>query len=293
MVHFTSLCLLTLFLFSGFTINAQQPPEQPALPITCEDESGNEVTLATGAHIIVEDMVSGLDYTATVMGIDDFNPIMAVVNGQGEIRCVDDARDTSDFTADLPTTNFIDSQSRNTQIRFNNGVNDDTGDVSIFISNIDEEPGAFLLTVEGMAVNEFDDAGDIFSIIMTEEIRAADVFPTIYAFSVTGRLDPTISLVSDTGEVLTDDTETEIFCDDSGIEEICWGENVTLDSFYVTRSFNRELRAREYDAMLTYQHPEDEEPDRERLSYLVGSYLGTSFGDYVVAFHITIEEVEE
>ena len=276
------LAFILIIMVSGVTSFGQEDiisVDDIGVSVVCED-----FTIDGGVEILVNNMMTGLDYTVTAVGIGGFNPVMAVVQEDGLADCADDSREANNFAADLPTTGFVEAQNRNPSIRFRNNVGGDEADVSIVVGGFENSFGEFLVIIEGMSIGDFDLEGDVFSIFLSNNILATDFPPTVYAVSVTGGLDPVIYLVDDDNTELFDENDEMIYCDDAGFEEICWGDSVPLDGYYVSRSFNRQLTTFEYDSMLGYDRFDPEVDDH--INYRVGSYLGNTFGDYVVVFHI-------
>lgn len=272
---------------------AQPPGSNTRAQGGCGDENIRE----NGVEIIIRDLQGGLDYTATAIGVDRFDPVLAIVLGDEIIECVDNVREIDGYAIDLPTTNFIERGRGNTQIRFNTGNQGDTEDVSIIVGEHDGNDGEFVLIMEGLFIEQSSEIGDIFSLRLTPQIIEAEKIPTVYAISVTGDLDPVLAYVNDEGDVIVDEDEALISCDDAGFEESCWGESSELENFFVTRSFQRQLDTQSYDAMLTVPFEDEvtEENSDEPIfqNYMVNSYQGSTFGDYVIAFHVAIQQIRD
>jgi hypothetical protein len=280
------LALSFILIMSGLPVSSQDDPSPDSDFNEVTYECDNGLLIEDGVEVILVNVVSNLDYTVTVIGIDGFDPILAVIQSNGLVDCVDDSREANNFVADLPTTGFIQAQNRNSQIKFRNNVRTGLADVQVLVGGARQSYGEFLMIIEGMAVHQFADEGDIFSIRITDSLLASDIPPTAYAISIIGGLDgldPVIYLVDNDGTEFVDENDIQIYCDDAGFSDICWGTSVVLDGYYVSRTFNRQVDAQQLDAMLTFDQPELLE---DYVNFRIGSYLGSGFGDYITVLHI-------
>jgi hypothetical protein len=284
-------CFIFILLILGFAVTAASAQEDETGPIAVECDDGTEFT--NGVAVTIIQMRTGFNYTATVLGIDGFDPALAIFSSEGGSLCADESREARSYAADLPTTGEIEPQDENVQITFNNGASsgDAFADITLVIGSAEDETGEFLLLLEGMAVTEADGSGDPFSVFLNEPVIASEIPVTMYAISVTDALDPLINLVDEDGDVIEDEEGNDIYCDDAGSEALCWGESESLDSSFVSRTGDRTLGGYELDSMLSLP-VEGIEPGLY-FNYLVTSYNNTTTGDYVVAFHIGIGAAEE
>ena len=260
-------------------------PDGPiGVDVTCPD--GRQIT--NGVKVTVVQMRTGFDYTATAVGINGFDPVLAVLDPQGRAAlCNDDERNASNYSADLPTTGYIPPSSTTAQVPFrNNGSG--FSDVSLVVGGFNEgEEGEFLLVLEGMAYTEADNLGDPFSIEITPGMIASGVDPTIYMVSVTDQLDPYISLIDSEYNAYVDEKGNQIwYCDDAGTD-LCYGESTTMIGSYISRAANRpNLGGYGFDAMLTLPIAEGDE--FFTVNALMHSSSFNTYGNYLVAFHMGI-----
>ena len=79
------LCLtaLVLILFAPTAAQAQLPN---GVSVTCDDGTSFD----NGVEIIVNQMRSGFTYTATAVGLNGFDPVLAVLDSSGGGLCSDD-----------------------------------------------------------------------------------------------------------------------------------------------------------------------------------------------------------
>lgn len=251
--------------------------------IDCDDGG----TFSNGVAVTVIQMRTGFNYTATAIGLNGFDPIVAVLDSSGEGLCTDDDTIAATYSADLPTTGEIDSASTNSQVIFANTGNNAFEDISIVVGGYDSQPGEFLLIIEGMASSAADGPGDPFSVEITPGMVGSGVNVTAYVISVTNVFDPNVFLVDADYEYIADDDDNYIGCDDAGNSSLCWGESFDLSGSFVSRTQNRQLPGGGLDAMLSI--PMVAGMEGGFLNFLVSGTQGT-YGDYVMAFHVASTE---
>lgn len=277
---FIGLCFVTLFSF--------------VIPIAAQDNSGFAVTCDNGAsfnngvEILVNQMRAGFTYTATAIGIGDFDPVLAVLDASGRGLCADDTREASAYTVDLPTSGFVPASTRSAQVRFSQTSGQNMADVSLVVGSVGDTSGEFILLLEGMAATSADGSGDPFSVRLTPGMVNSGVPLTVYMISVTGDLDPLIARI-DADYNYIYDGDQQVYCDDAGDTSLCWGQSALLNNSYVTRRGSDKLGGFAQDAMLRIPLDGvtlDPNPDFRFINYLMTSYQQSTFGDYVLAFHI-------
>ncbi len=267
--------LLGLLLVPTMTTGAQN--NGTAISVTCPD--GTQLT--NGVEVIVN-MRPQFVVTATALGVDGFDPIMAVMD-RGVVRnCSNDSEDAATFSADLPTTGPIVASDLNSQIRYSHSYGG-FEDVSFVVGGFGGVDGEFLLLLEGMAVTERDGEGDPFALRLTENMTGAD--SSVYMLAVTDGLDPLIKLIDSQGNAI-------FSCDDAGDSDFCEDKNsVSLANSYVSRTQNRQTPGSAFDAMVTL--PTSTMTDIDYASGLFFNFIMSSFelnttGDYVVGFNVVI-----
>ncbi|MDX1996029.1 MAG: hypothetical protein SF029_26860 [bacterium] len=277
-----SLILVLLLLFAAVNVSTAQN-DDGTISVECED--GGEFN---GVEVTVFQMRPGFSYTATVLGINDFDPILAVLNEGDSGTCTDDTPGVDELEAELPSTGEIDGSDNNVQIRFNNGNSNDFNDVRLVVGGEDDEPGEFLLILQGMAVTEADGLGDIFIVRLNEPTIESEVNVTAYAISITDSLDPLLFLVDGDGETIQDGDDQDVQCDDAGSDSLCWGESEELSDSFVPLADGTRLGGYSLDSMLSL--PLEDLEANTFFNFVVNSYNNSTFGDYVIAFHIAIGE---
>ncbi len=275
--------LLYLLSVAVLMVSVMPISAQNTVEITCPD--------GTSIHNSVKisiNMRRGFTYTATALGIDDFDPAIAILNEDKIIGCNDDSRDAARYEANLPTTGELSGSTTSAQIPFSHD-GDRFATLSIVVGDVNGANGEFLLILEGMAVTEADGKGDPFAVQLTPNIIAAGVPLTVYMMALRNDLDPLVQLVDQNGEVIVLDDGTRVECDDAGDESICFDNATSLD-----RSFIGRTPGGERDAMLSLPIQElnpETAPDLS-LAYLMTSFERSSSGDYLIAFHIGIGSTE-
>lgn len=267
--------LMLLFLLSAAVF--AQDKDGSEIAVTCPN--GSEIT--NGAEIIVN-MRPGFTYTATAIGVGNFDPVMAIVDNGVVRACADDSDGAADYGAELPTTGRIQASARSAQLPFSHNYSN-FADVSIVVGGFDGTDGEFVLILEGMAVTTLDGEGDPFALHLTENMTSADA--SVYMLAVTDQLDPLMRLVNA-------DHETIMQCDDAGSPDFCDDTaSEVLTGSFVSRSRGRQTPGGQYDAMLTLPTSQMTDVDFGSGLYfnlLMSSYELSTVGDYVVAFHVTV-----
>lgn len=266
------------------------PAKTPSAPVTggVSVDCGRGVGFNNGVEVTVLQMRSGFNYTATAIGLNGFDPVLAVLDpSTGRGLCTDDEPAAARFQVALPTTGVVPPNSTTSRITFSQRSGRPFADVSLVVGGLGDMAGEFVLVLEGMAATAADNRGDPFSIRLTPGLVASGVPLTVYMISVTDALDPFMYLADSNLDVVVTDLGETIYCDDAGDPQSCWGQSASLSGSYVTRVRGTALPGGSLDAML--QIPLDGfDPTATSdlaLTFVMTSYQQTSFGDYVVAIH--------
>lgn len=257
------------------------------ISVTCDNGSSFD----NGVEVSVISMRAGFTYTATAIGMNGFDPVLAVLDANGQGLCADDTRDAGGYTVNLPTTGVVPSASTSAQVNFSQTSGSNMADVSLVAGSVGNIPGEFVLILEGMAATSADGVGDPFGVRLTEGMVASGVPLTVYMISVTDALDPLINRINSDFSTLLDSNGDQVYCDDAGNAALCWGQSTSLNASYVTRRGNQRLSGFGADAMLSISLDGiqlNPDPDLRFFNYAMTSYQQSTFGDYVLAFHIGI-----
>lgn len=258
-----------------------------AFSVTCQ----NGASFDNGVEIIVVQMRSGFTYTATAVGIDGFDPVLAVLDSSGNGLCSDDESGAARYQANLPSTGRVPASNLSAQVRFSQNSVSQFDDVSLVVGGFGNQTGEFIVIIEGMGVTATDGAGDPFAVNITQEMIASGVPLTAYMLTRgTSGVDP-LFYVRDaaTLEPIADNRGNFLYwCDDAGNPSLCTGDSVRLDNYSVTIATGT-LPGWQYDAMLSLAL-EDTLLSADRgenyLTFVATSYQQRSQGQYLLVFHI-------
>lgn len=261
---------------------ARDPNQPLGFEVTCDD--GRSFT--NGVEVVVVQMRSGFSYTATAVGINGFDPVLAILDESGRGLCADDDVNAAMYGASLPTTGFVEPSPLSSQVQFSNNSRNAFADISLVVGGFNDTGGEFVLILEGMALTSADGAGDPFSVQVTPGMVDSGIPLTTYMIAVTNRFDPLIAQIDGDYNFIEDPEFGFVACDDAGNASLCYGESSSLVGSYVSRSSNRQLPGGELDAMLYL--PLEQGFEGGYFNFLMRSPNMETFGDYIVAFHMGI-----
>jgi hypothetical protein len=255
-------------------------------------DCGRGLEFSNGVEFQIVQMRAGFTYTARVVGLDGFDPVVAVYES-GTLRngkCEDDSDEMQGYEINLPTTGRIRGSRTDALITFDQRSGEGLKDMSITVGGVNNMAGDFVLLVEGMAVTEFDGFGDPFRVLVTPGVVGRGTPLFIYMLGINNRLDPLTYLHDGDGNVFTLEDGTEVYCDDAGNDRGCWGDAGTSDfnmnGFYVDRNQGRTLDADEFDAALLFPVATftDVTVDDPLTFDLAMTGAGGTLGEYMIIF---------
>jgi hypothetical protein len=255
--------------------------------VTCEDGS----TFDNGIEISLADMRSGFTYTATAIGIDGFDPVLAVLDSDtGEGLCSDDSTDASNYAANLPTTGNVTASSTSSQVVFNQQSGNQFADISLVVGGYGNTSGEFIIILEGVSAEADDQGGDVINVNITQGMIDSGTPITTYMIAATTSLDPAIQAVDSDLNVVNDGNGTPITCDDAGDDDLCWGNSTNLSNSSVTLGGTR-IPGGDYDAMLTEGLSNitiSDDRTQNYFSYNLGASTAVdpTEGDYILVLHL-------
>jgi hypothetical protein len=275
-----------------------QPPQNNqgggaagGLNVTCN--GGSNIT--NGIEVRVDQMRTGFNYTATAVGVNGFDPVLAVLPaGGGNGLCDDNDSTAASYSANLPTAGAVSSSANSARVPFSNTGSSAFEDVSLVVGGKNGMTGEVLLILEGMAVTSADNLGDEFSVNITPGMVSSGVPLTVYMISTTNNLDPLINLVDANLTTLTDNSNAQIACDDAGDSAHCWGQSASLSNSFVTFQNGSQLAnlpGGQYDAMLSLDLTGmslNSDPTQNFFNFLMTSYQKQTLGQYVMVFDIGV-----
>lgn len=265
--------LSILTLSRVFPVYAQVASEESAL-------CGDEATFSNGVRIVIDQLLTGYTYRATVIGLSNFNPVLAIQNQNSAlIACSDDSPNASNYAANLPSQ-IVAASGQSAQVTFiQNGSRD--SDTSLLIGGLEGILGEFILVLEGMALTDDDGIRDIYRVNLSPEMVSAGASITLYMLAEDNSLiDPYIYQIDSAGDVITDSAGNEISCDNAGDNTSCWGNSANLTNLTVSTRTGT-LTGSADDAMLSVR-------GGSSTSFaLTTSPSGSIGGQYVPVFHIS------
>jgi len=281
-------CLVVAFLALPTLAFAQQPPN--GMSLECE----NGASFDNGVKVTINQMRSGFTYTATAIGLNGFDPVLAVVSDDGSGLCSDDDSDAADYELILPTTGEVAASGTSSQVIFDQNSSEAFADVSLVVGGYSSQLGEFVLILEGMAVTEADNAGDSFTVQITPGMIASDTALTVYMIGRDSGLDPFMYLIDNDLSIIEDGDGNQITCDDAG-SSLCWSEADNLEDSGVATNTGV-VRGESVDSLLSFNLNNfelDEDPNFNTVTFLMSSYSAQTYGQYVLMFHMGLAEPDE
>lgn len=253
--------------------------------ITC---TGTNASFSNGVEVVITQMRSGFTYTATVIGLNGFDPVLAVLNQPGRGVCDNDTQGVRYYEAFLPTTGAVPRSNQTAQISFSQNTGQVFGNVSLVVGGFGDTAGEFLLILEGMAVTEGDNLGDIFAVRLTPGMVGQATPISVYMVGIATSLDPYFYLADPaTYRPLALDGGLVVQCDDAGGDN-CFVGSSSLIGSSVSRTERRTANSDRQDAMLVIPIDgfELDTTTPMYLNFVMSSFEDSSFGNYLIAFHM-------
>jgi hypothetical protein len=252
-------------------------------------DCGGGLRFDNGVEITFVQMRAGFTYTARAIGIDGFDPVLAVIDPKtGKGVCRDNNVDAASLEVDLPSTGYVKGSSSSSQIDFSQKTGKGLADVSLVVGGKDNMPGQFVLILEGPAVTKGDGSGDPLQVKLTPGLVGSGVPLSVYMMTKTNKLNPLIYVGDEKGNPLTDKKGNPFFlCDDAGTNS-CTGETKDMSNSAINTKDGRVLPGVAKDAMLYIPLKGFEELAQKgtRMTFYMTSYRRSSFGEYVIVFHM-------
>lgn len=264
-------------------VGAPALAQNDSITVTCPDG----MVIENGMDVIVNFRPG--DYTITAVGIDGFDPRLAVteVDGGEVLGCNDDSRGAANYEVNLPTTGNIDSSGLSAQVVLTS-TEALLFNYYVTVGGLGGENGEFVLIIEDMAVTSADGsgeaAGDPFKVVLTQNMAGSSAAATAYMIANTTAIDPYVTVVDEDNNVLAE-------CDDAGGSN-CYGETESLTGASITLG-NNTIPGGSLDSMMTIPWDAVTIAEGEDISSFIEfrfTSLGqNTLGDYTAVFHIGIE----
>jgi hypothetical protein len=214
---------LSLSSDSGTTLPADEG-EDVSIYVTCD--TGERIR--GGVQFSFINVNPGFSYTVTAVGIDDFDPVLAVETQPGIGECNDDTPAASGSVVAVPDEGRVVGDATTAQVRFTSPRRGFP--INITVGSYDDDPGRFVLIIEGLAIQPADEL-DGFSIRVPSDVAEEPL--GVYMIARYVDLDPYLAMGM--GDGLTnayvdgnfdpelvdyDDIEYPLFeCNDAGLDE--------------------------------------------------------------------------
>lgn len=263
---------------SGGGSSTTRPTEAFGVGITCPDGQ----TFSNGVEVVVN-MRPGFTYTATAIGVGDFDPIVAVTDGATTL-CNDDDSAVRGHTASLPSSGEVGPSSLSSQMVFTYNGNEAFKDISFVVGSFNNAAGSFVLTIEGLAVTGNDGIGDPFALRLTENVIFSGMDVSAYMVSVTDSLDSQLYVVDSDNNIIVFSDGTRAACDDAGTSSCYGGDDTSMRGYFVTRRNGNALGGGQYDSYMRFD-ASNSTPDTY-INFRFSSSEQRTRGDYVAAFHV-------
>lgn len=268
------------------TLVINYPDEEETTTVTGTGVSAScdGLVVNNGVEIVVRQMRPGFSYTATVVGLGEFDPVLIVRETVNPDACIasDDADGAANYSVNLPTSGQVSAGTLSSQLDFRH-TNASMTDISLIVSDYNGNAGEFVLVLEGMAVTREDNAGDPFSVLVNPAVINSEAGLTVYMLGAETQLDPKFYLLDGNYDQWVDSDGNEIFCDDGGDAAYCWGASSSLEGSLVRRGSRATINADSRDAMMSLLlgglSPQP-------LTFLMSSYDRETTGQYVIVFHV-------
>lgn len=263
----------------------------PSEVITISCDTGE--TLYGGVQFGFINIVPGYQYTVTVFGIGDFDPVVAVETSPGIGECNDDEALAAGSFVTLPGEGSVRANRQTAQVRFSLAR---AGSPVITVGSFNGQGGDFVMVIEGLAI-AYPEEADGF--VLRVPTAVADETLGVYMISRYNDLDPYLQLAA--GEGLNeaygpDGTFDPEFidynnafiafeCDDAGTGDCSdmdamsgGGIDISNGSDYITWEYDAGIQA----------VPETTDP----LLYVFSSSGSSSSGTYAILVMGTMPSVD-
>ncbi len=188
-----------------------------------------------------------LPYVLTVLELQGNKPILAVSGDNDFAACVPVDPRATVYSANLPTTGEVPASPLSSGIV----VPPQPTSIEIALANVSADYGEFLLFIEGVSSMTTDDEGDVYTLPVTPGMLASGVPFTAYVIALDANYDAALALVDADGQILRDENNQPITCDNADDTETCYGESASLEGAFIAGFRNQRFEGKPTDAMLT------------------------------------------
>ncbi len=282
----------TLDASDGLVSLDQLAPPAPVLTGGVSIDCGSNGQFDNGVEVTVILMRAGFSYTATAIGINGFDPVLAVYDPSTKRGvCTDNSPEASYYTVSLPSTGDVPPSNLTAQIQFSQNTGQNMANQSIVVGGANNMAGEFVLILEGMAVTAADGPGDPFSVQITPGMVGSGVPLTVYQLATVRGLDTFVYSAyfdNDKWNLYTNsDGDYILYCDNAGTSS-CWGagSSASLAGSAFAQKGQKLYSASSTDALIHVPLDGFADSDLSNLSmsFLMSSSGNTS-GNYTTIIH--------
>jgi hypothetical protein len=251
-----------------------------SISVTCP----NDVEVINGVPITVRRMQPGSVYTATVLGMGGFDPVIGVLGPDGNVStCSDDEAAADDYAVNLPSTGPVNGGERDSQVAFTHN-SPRPADVTLVVGGYDGASGHFVVIIEGMDVSPTDLDGDQIQVSVTRAMADSEAFLTVYMVAQDNELDPLMVMRNEFDIDIYDVDDELLHCDDAGNDDRCWGFSESLRPYEITLA-GTEYSGHTTDALISIDPFGAADSGFPFLTYVLRSYESETEGDYIIVIH--------
>ena len=197
-----------------------------AFVLTCDDQlawtDGISVTFPAAA------ITTGI--TVTALGASGNDPVLALVDDNGNGTCTDDSAAALPYAINLPGYSLA-AQINSSQVILNDAA------LRLFVGNKGDTGGEIFLMVEGLTIVE----AQTLAISTTHSMIAANSSLTVWATSLDGSLDSVLTWVTEDNLPKLDFEQKPYICDNAGVFDTCYGQSERLRDYNLTLADSRNL----------------------------------------------------
>jgi len=258
----------------------------PSSPPAVSGPSGvsftcDNLSITNGIEIVVNQMRPGFTYTATVIGLADFDPVLYVVETSRRDRglCNDDSANAANVAVNLPNlTGITEANNRAANLSFSHN-NSNLTDISFIVGSLNSTPGEFILILEGMAVTQGDGAGDPFSVYMTPGMVASGNPFMVAMIGIERQLDPYFAGFDSDNNAIIASNGQQLACDDGGTA-YCNANSFNMSGVQLRTAAGYVFNADAFDAVMLVDPASSPSP----TTFYFSSSNRSSTGNYLLMF---------
>ncbi len=219
----------------------------------------DEIEVPAAALVTFENVRPGFTYRVTVLGLDDFDPVIGLESEAGDRLCNDDEPRAGGSQVGVPGVGLVDADNLTAQLVFT--TSGAVGDIQMRIGGFGGRGGRYAAVFEGLAIAPSTEQ-DAVTVSVSDSVLNEPLL--VYMVSQNAGLDPYMRL-----------SGTDIICDDAGVG-VC-ADTPAFSGGGVSISNGGTYIAGQYDAGIGIMP--NSTGDR---TFIFESYNGGSAGNYAM-----------